>query len=55
MRALCTRRVQVLFDKETNTIVSNEPLDVTADALLPDRVESTGELAEPPSYSRKVS
>ena len=40
---------------EVNTIVSNEPLDVTADALLPDRVASTGELAEPPSYSRKVS
>ena len=28
MRALCTRRVQVLFDKETNTIVSNESLDI---------------------------
>ena len=40
---------------EVNTIVSNEPLDVTAGALLPDRVASTGELADPPSYSRKVS
>ena len=26
--ALCTRRVQVFFDKETNTIVSNESLDI---------------------------
>ena len=40
---------------EVNTIVSNEPLDVTADALLPDSVASTGALLEPPSYSRKMS
>ena len=40
---------------EVNTIVSDEPLDVTADALLPDSVASTGALLEPPSYSRKMS
>ena len=40
---------------EVNTIVSDDPLDVTADALLPDSVASTGALLEPPSYSRKMS
>ena len=40
---------------EVNTIVSNEPLRTGAGRPFPDRVASTGELAEPPSYSRKVS
>jgi hypothetical protein len=40
---------------EVNAIVNDEPLDVTADALLPDSVASTGALLEPPSYSRKMS
>ena len=40
---------------EVNTIVSDGPLDVTADAPLPDIAASTAELVESPSYSRKMS